>query len=102
VILPKFPTGSDEHEAPQMRVDVREMACPFTWVKTRVALDAIAVGEKIEVLLMAGEPLENIPRTAEEEGHEVAACFPFPEAGKDVWRLLLVKGREQAEAGLLP
>ena len=99
---PRFASGPGEWQSAQGRIDIRGVACPFTWVKTRVALDRLAVGEKLEVLLTAGEPLENVPRTAEEEGHEVAACLPFPEAGRDAWRLLLVKGPGRVHSSLLP
>ncbi|GEJ57219.1 sulfurtransferase TusA family protein [Anaeromyxobacter diazotrophicus] len=74
------------------RVDVRDVACPLTWVRTHLALSRVAVGEAVEVLLLAGEPLESVPRTAEEEGHRVVAREPCPEAGEGAWRLLLVKG----------
>jgi TusA-related sulfurtransferase len=84
------------------RVDVRGVACPMTWVRTRVALDRLAPGEALEVLLRAGEPLENVPRTAEEEGHRVAAREPWPEAGPDAWRLVLVKGSPAPGSELLP
>ena len=84
------------------RIDVRDVACPLTWVRTRVALDRLAVGDVLEVLLRAGEPLENVPRTAEEEGHRVAAREPWPAAGADTWRVLLVKGAPAAGSEFLP
>jgi tRNA 2-thiouridine synthesizing protein A len=77
------------------RLDIRSYACPFTWVKTRIALERMREGESLEVLVAEGEPLENLPRSAEEEGHRVAAREPFADGG---WRLLLVKGRAAAAA----
>ncbi len=84
------------------RIDVRDVACPLTWVRTRVALDQIAAGEALEVLLLAGEALESVPRTAEEEGHSVARRERWPEAGRDAWRVLLVKRRAPPGGGLMP
>jgi tRNA 2-thiouridine synthesizing protein A len=84
------------------RVDVRDVACPMTWVRTRIALDRLAPGEALEVLLLAGEPLESVPRTAEEEGHRVAALEPCPAAGERAWRVVLVKGAPADVGGLLP
>jgi TusA-related sulfurtransferase len=77
------------------RVDVRALACPMTWVRTRIALDPLAPGESLEVLLREGEPLESVPRTAELEGHAVAVREPLPEPG--AWRVVLVKGRPPAD-----
>lgn len=89
-------------EAPAAIVDVRPFACPFTWVKTRVALERLAVGDVLEVWLRAGEPLESVPRSAEEEGHRVVAVEPLPaEAGPDGFRVLLEK-RPHAEPAVLP
>jgi TusA-related sulfurtransferase len=76
--------------SPAARIDIRAVSCPLTWVRTRVALERLAEGEGLEVLLSEGEPLESVPRTAELEGHRVAAREPWPEGG---WRVLLVKGR---------
>ena len=84
------------------RVDVRSVACPMTWVRTRVALDRLEPGDALEVLLLAGEPLENVPRTAEEEGHRVAAREPCPALGEGTWRVVLVKGARLEHRGLLP
>lgn len=81
---------------PAARVDIRPFACPLTWVRTRVALERLAEGESLEVLLSEGEPLESVPRSAEQEGHRVAVREPWPGGG---WRVVLVKGRAE---GRLP
>ena len=52
-------------------VDVTDKVCPFTFVKTKVALDELDEGEVLAVRLNDGEPLENVPRSLREEGHEV-------------------------------
>ena len=83
------------------RVDVRGVGCPLTWVRTKVALERLVVGEALEVLLLAGEPLENVPRTAEEEGHRVVSSEPWPAAGVGAWRVVLLKA-PPPEPGLLP
>ncbi len=84
------------------RVDVRDVVCPLTWVRTRVALDRVAPGEALEVILNAGEPLENVPRTAEEEGHRVVSREPWPDGGGGAWRVVLRKGAEPGGNDLLP
>ena len=52
-------------------LDVTGLACPMTWVRTKLALERIAAGETLEVRLPAGEALENVPRSAREAGHAV-------------------------------
>ncbi len=83
-------------------IDVRDAACPLTWVRTRVALDQLVAGETLEVLVLEGESLDNVPRTAEEEGHSVAGREPWPQAGRGAWRVLLVKRTPGARSDLLP
>jgi TusA-related sulfurtransferase len=74
------------------RVDVRSFTCPITWVKTRIALERLARGERLEVWLSEGEPLRNLPRSAEEDGHAVAVVEPLAGEPRGGWRVVLVKG----------
>jgi len=85
-----------------VRIDVRDVACPLTWVRTRVALDHLAAGEALEVVLLSGEPLESVPRTAQEEGHRVALREPWPPGGEGAWRVVLVKGAPRRTSEFLP
>ncbi len=58
-------------------LDLRPYACPLTYVKTRIALERIADGGRLELWLAAGEPVESVPRSAEEEGHRVVSIDPL-------------------------
>lgn len=50
-------------------LDITGEHCPMTFVKTRLALEELESGDILEVILQEGEPLENVPRTAEEQGY---------------------------------
>jgi TusA-related sulfurtransferase len=52
-------------------LDITELRCPMTWVRTKLALERLAPGEALEVRCAPGEALENVPRSAREAGHEV-------------------------------
>ena len=52
-------------------LDIRELRCPMTWVRTKLTLERMDVGEELVVLCPPGEALENVPRSAREAGHEV-------------------------------
>ena len=43
----------------------------MTFVKTKLKLELLEEGDILEVLLKAGEPLENVPRTVIEQGFQV-------------------------------
>ena len=54
------------------RLDLTGVPCPMNWVRTRLALERLAPGDSLVVVLDEGEPLDSVPRSAREEGHLVA------------------------------
>lgn len=52
-------------------LDITKEHCPMTFVKTKLNLAQIAEGDILEVLLTEGEPLDNVPRSATEQGYKV-------------------------------
>lgn len=69
-------------------LDITGETCPMTFVRTRLALDRLAPGQTLRVLLRGEEPVANVPKTAAEQGHTVLAI----EEGTDgITRLLLRK-----------
>lgn len=52
-------------------LDITKEHCPMTFVRTKLKLAQIAKGDTLEVLLSEGEPLENVPRSATEQGYTV-------------------------------
>ena len=57
---------------PVRTLDVTDLTCPMTWVRTKLELERMAPGEELEVRCPEGEALENVPRSAAEAGHDVA------------------------------
>ena len=54
-------------------LDITALVCPMTFVRTRLALDCMASGQTLLVLLRGDEPRRNVPATAEAQGHAVLA-----------------------------
>lgn len=52
-------------------LDITKEHCPMTFVKTKIELAKLGVGDILEVLLSEGEPLDNVPRSAREQGYNV-------------------------------
>ena len=52
-------------------VDITERTCPLTFVKAKVSLDELEDGEVLAIRLNDGEPVQNVPRSMKEEGHQV-------------------------------
>lgn len=51
--------------------DLRGVACPMNYVKTKLKLEMMDGGEKLEVWLDAGEPIKNVPMSLKNDGHKV-------------------------------
>jgi len=49
----------------------------MTWVRTKLALEALLAGERLEVLLGPGEMLTSVPKNCTEDGHEVLSLEPL-------------------------
>ena len=52
-------------------LDITREHCPMTFVKTKIELSKLQEGEVLEVLLSEGEPLDNVPRNATDQGYNV-------------------------------
>lgn len=52
-------------------LDITADVCPMTFVKTKLTVERMTPGQTLEVRLNAGEPLENVPRSLRELGHEI-------------------------------
>ncbi|MCX8129321.1 MAG: sulfurtransferase TusA family protein [Clostridia bacterium] len=52
-------------------VDITDVVCPITFVKTKVAIEELADGQVLEIKMNEGEPIQNVPRSLKEEGHKV-------------------------------
>jgi len=51
--------------------DLRGVACPMNFVKSKIALEDLAKGDVLRVLLDDGEPIRNVPVSLASEGHAV-------------------------------
>ena len=52
------------------QVDITDVVCPVTFVKAKVALEELDDGEILAVRMNDGEPVQNVPRSIKEEGHQ--------------------------------
>ena len=52
-------------------VDITDKVCPLTFVKAKVAIDELEDGEVIAIRMNDGEPVQNVPRSIKEEGHQI-------------------------------
>lgn len=68
-------------------LNLRGIACPNNFVKTKLKLEEMQKGQVLEIILDDGEPIKNVPRAVKEEGHEILNV----EKVNNKWRLLIKK-----------
>ena len=61
----------DKAETNNHVIDLRGVACPLNFVKAKLEIEKISIGEILEVLLDSGEPSRNTPASLAEQGQEV-------------------------------
>ena len=52
-------------------VDITDVVCPVTFVKAKVALEELDEGQVLSIRMYDGEPVQNVPRSIKEEGHQI-------------------------------
>ncbi|MDR3253118.1 MAG: sulfurtransferase TusA family protein [Tannerella sp.] len=62
-------------------IDVTKEHCPMTFVKTKIALSKLQSGDILNVKLLEGEPLENVPKSATEQGFKVLEVTETDKSG---------------------
>jgi TusA-related sulfurtransferase len=62
-------------------LDVTKEHCPMTFVKTKIELSKLQKSDILQVKVLAGEPLENIPNSAIEQGFTVLSIQETSSSG---------------------
>lgn len=57
-------------------LDITQEICPFTFVRTKLLVERMSSGEIAEIRLQGREPLTNVPRTLQDQGHQVLSLEP--------------------------
>ena len=72
-------------------VDITDVNCPVTFVKTKVALEELDEGQILQVHLNDGEPVQNVPRSVKDEGHQV---LRLDDNGDGTYELYIRRGAD--------
>ena len=72
-------------------VDITDVVCPMTFVKAKVAMEELEIGQVLSVHMNDGEPVQNVPRSFKEEGQQVLKLIDNEDGTYD----LIVKKLEE-------
>ncbi|RMH79500.1 MAG: sulfurtransferase TusA family protein [Acidobacteria bacterium] len=71
-------------------LDIRGDVCPFTFVKSKLVLEQMQVGEVLRVIVDYKPSAENVPKSMKEEGQEVIAVNQIDD---NLWEIIVRKRR---------
>lgn len=74
---------------PDHEVDIRGDVCPYTFVKSKLKIESILSGEVLRVVTDHEPATKNVPRSMENEGHEILS-WPHKINGTD-WEFFVKK-----------
>ncbi len=69
-------------------LDIRGEVCPYTFVKSKLALEKLEVGQTLEVIVDYLPAIENVPKSMENEGHQILEVQQLAERD---WRIIIKK-----------
>ena len=73
------------------RIDIRGLVCPYTFVKAKLAIESMEIGQVLEILLDYEEASRSIPKSMEDHGHKVLHCEKINASD---WLLLIQKEKD--------
>lgn len=71
-------------------LDITSEVCPMTFVRTRLLIEKMDTGETAEIRLTGEEPVENVPASVTELGHDVLSLLPESDDTENSIHLLLI------------
>ncbi len=60
-----------ENVSPDKSINIKGLVCPYTFVKAKLAIEAMDVGQVLEILLDYEEASRSIPKSMEDHGQKV-------------------------------
>lgn len=64
------------HSTAHAQLDLRGIPCPLSFVKAKLHLEKMPVGDRLEIWLDQGEPTEQVPDSLTMAGHKILDLTP--------------------------
>ena len=73
-------------------VDLKGQVCPYTFVRSKLAIEKMGLGEVLEIILDHKPAVENVPKSMENEGQKV---LKIDQTGEKEWHVFVRKDKEK-------
>jgi TusA-related sulfurtransferase len=75
-------------------VDLKGQVCPYTFVRSKLAIEKMSLGDVLEVIFDHKPAVENVPRSMENEGQKV---LKVEQTGEKEWHVYIRKEKEKSK-----
>ena len=73
------------------RINIKGLVCPYTFVKAKLAIESMEIGQILEILLDYEEASRSIPKSMEDHGQRVLKVEKISDTD---WVLVIRKEKE--------
>jgi tRNA 2-thiouridine synthesizing protein A len=80
-----------EEIIPDKRINIKGLVCPYTFVKAKLAIESMEIGQVLEILLDYEEASRSIPKSMEDHGQKV---LKVEKTGDKDWVLQIRKEKD--------
>lgn len=80
-----------EEIIPDKQINIKGLVCPYTFVKAKLAIESMEVGQILEILLDYEEASRSIPKSMEDHGQKVVTVKKINDTD---WVLQIKKERD--------
>ena len=82
---------SEEIKVDKM-IDIKGQVCPYTFVRSKLTIEKMNLGEVLEIVTDHRPASENVPRSMENEGQKV---LKIDQTGEKEWHIFVRKDKEK-------
>ncbi len=76
---------------PDKAIDLKGEVCPYTFVKSKLALEEMNLDQILEVVIDHEPAVENVPRSLKNEGQKILAVDKINDTD---WKILVKKEKD--------
>lgn len=73
-------------------LDIKGQICPYTFVRSKLAMEKMNLGEVLEIVTDHRPASENVPKSMENEGQ---AVLKIEQTGEKEWHIFVRKTKEK-------
>ncbi len=76
-------------------LNIKGQICPYTFVRSKLMMEKMNVGEVLEIITDHKPAAENVPRSMENEGQ---AVLKIEQTAEKEWRIVVRKDKQKPKA----